>query len=72
MDAAQFNACVDSRKYKDDVDADVHAGEEVGVNGTPAFFINGRELTGAQPVRGVQERHRRRVGEALSRAEVSA
>jgi protein-disulfide isomerase len=49
MDAAQFNACVDSRKYKDEVDADIRAGEEVGVNGTPAFFINGRELTGAQP-----------------------
>ena len=49
MDAAQFNACVDSRKYKDEIDADIHADEEVGVNGTPAFFINGRELTGAQP-----------------------
>jgi protein-disulfide isomerase len=49
MDTAQFNACVDSRKYKDEIDADIRAGEEVGVNGTPAFFINGRELTGAQP-----------------------
>jgi protein-disulfide isomerase len=49
MDATQFNTCVDSRKYKDEVDADIRAGEEVGVNGTPAFFINGRELTGAQP-----------------------
>jgi protein-disulfide isomerase len=25
------------------------AGDEAGVSGTPAFFINGRVLTGAQP-----------------------
>ena len=31
------------------VDADIKAGEEAGVNGTPAFFINGRMLSGAQP-----------------------
>jgi protein-disulfide isomerase len=49
LDSARFNACFDSHKYKDVVDADVKAGEEAGVSGTPAFFINGRELTGAQP-----------------------
>jgi protein-disulfide isomerase len=49
LDTARFNACVDSHKYKDFVDADVKAGQEAGVSGTPAFFINGRELTGAQP-----------------------
>ena len=27
----------------------MQAGEEAGVNGTPAFFINGRMLSGAQP-----------------------
>ena len=31
------------------MDADIQAGNEAGVNGTPAFFINGRMLTGAQP-----------------------
>ena len=49
LDAAKFNACVDSHKYKGDVDADVKAGEDAGVNGTPAFFVNGRMLSGAQP-----------------------
>jgi protein-disulfide isomerase len=49
LDAAKFNACVDSRKYKAQVEEDAHAGEEAGVNGTPAFFINGRMLSGAQP-----------------------
>jgi protein-disulfide isomerase len=49
MDAARFNACVDSHKYKDVVDADIKAANDAGVSGTPAFFINGRPLTGAQP-----------------------
>jgi protein-disulfide isomerase len=49
LDTAKFDACVDAHKYKKDIDADVAAGEEAGVSGTPAFFINGRELSGAQP-----------------------
>jgi protein-disulfide isomerase len=49
LDTARFNACVDSHKYKDAVDADVKAGQDAGVAGTPAFFINGREVSGAQP-----------------------
>ena len=49
LDAARFNACVDSHKFKARVDADMQAGNEAGVNGTPAFFINGRMVSGAQP-----------------------
>jgi protein-disulfide isomerase len=49
VDAAKFAACVESRKFKDDVNADIVAGDQAGVSGTPAFFINGRVLTGAQP-----------------------
>ncbi|MGB7217977.1 MAG: thioredoxin domain-containing protein [Vicinamibacterales bacterium] len=50
LNAAQFNACLDSHKYKSDVETDVAAGDEVGVSGTPMFFINGRLLDGAQPI----------------------
>jgi protein-disulfide isomerase len=49
LDAPKFNACLDSHKYKPRVDADLQAGNEAGVNGTPAFFINGRMISGAQP-----------------------
>jgi protein-disulfide isomerase len=31
------------------VDEDMAAGQKVGVSGTPAFFINGVFLNGAQP-----------------------
>jgi protein-disulfide isomerase len=49
LDAPRFNACVESHKYKAQVELDMRAGEEAGVNGTPAFFINGRMISGAQP-----------------------
>jgi protein-disulfide isomerase len=46
LDAERFNTCVDSRTFRDAVDADVTAGQAAGVGGTPAFFINGRPLLG--------------------------
>ena len=49
LDGARFNSCFDSHKYKAHVDADIQAGNEAGVSGTPSFFINGRMVTGAQP-----------------------
>jgi protein-disulfide isomerase len=49
LDAAKFNTCVDQHKYRAVVDTDAQAGTDAGVTGTPAFFINGRLLSGAQP-----------------------
>jgi protein-disulfide isomerase len=63
MDAAKFDACFDSHKYKARVDADLKAGNEAGVNGTPAFFINGRLLSGAQPY----DEFKRVIDEELAR-----
>jgi len=53
---------VDTRKFKDDVDADVRAADAVGVDGTPAFLINGRMLSGAQPI----EAFKRLIDEELA------
>ncbi|MFA6525298.1 MAG: thioredoxin domain-containing protein [Patescibacteria group bacterium] len=44
IDAASFNACLDSRAKKDVVNADINEGENIGIQGTPTFYINGREL----------------------------
>jgi protein-disulfide isomerase len=55
LDTGKFNACVDSHKYKGVVDADVKAGEQAGITGTPAFFVNGRFLSGAQPFNAFQD-----------------
>jgi protein-disulfide isomerase len=49
LDQAKFDACLDGGSKKPLVDADTKAGSEAGVNGTPAFFINGKLLSGAQP-----------------------
>jgi len=46
LDAARFDACVDSHEFRAKVETDVKAGTAAGVMGTPAFFINGRPLIG--------------------------
>jgi len=48
LNTAAFNECLDSGKMKADVDKDFADGAAVGVSGTPAFFINGRIVEGAQ------------------------
>lgn len=50
IDSAKFDACVDQERYMNAVRADTAAGKSYGVNGTPATFINGRLVAGAQPV----------------------
>ena len=49
LNASQFNECLDSEKYGEEVDKDFADGQSYGVTGTPAFFINGRKVSGAQP-----------------------
>ena len=49
LDAAKFDECLASGRMAAKVQADLEAGRTIGVNGTPAFFINGRELSGAVP-----------------------
>jgi len=48
LDAAAFNACLDSARYQDEVAKDYADGTAVGIQGTPTFFINGRVVGGAQ------------------------
>jgi len=49
VDAAKLGDCIDKQATLADVKADQQEGQGVGVNGTPAFLINGRLLSGAQP-----------------------
>jgi protein-disulfide isomerase len=48
MSLPDFQKCVDSGKFRAVVQKDENEGERLGVDGTPAFFINGRRLSGAQ------------------------
>ncbi len=49
VDLPAFKQCLDSGKFKALVQKDESDGDRLGVTGTPAFFINGRLLSGAQP-----------------------
>ena len=49
LDMAKFNDCLDSGKYAERVQAQMGVGADLGVNSTPAVFVNGRLLSGAQP-----------------------
>ena len=49
LNVGTFNSCVSSGKHNAEIDADFAAGRAAGVTGTPAFFINGKLLVGAQP-----------------------
>lgn len=49
LNTTAFMTCLESQKYQTAVFADLELGSRLGVNGTPAFFINGYSLSGAQP-----------------------
>lgn len=55
LDQAKFDECLAKKPFGAKIDEDVAAGSKVGVNGTPAFFINGRMLSGAQPFEKFKE-----------------
>jgi protein-disulfide isomerase len=47
---ADFKTCLDSGKFKARIDSDVAEGGKIGIKSTPTFFINGKLISGAQPV----------------------
>jgi protein-disulfide isomerase len=49
LDAAAFADCLDSDRHAEAVQSDMRDGSLAGVDGTPAFFVNGRFLSGAVP-----------------------
>lgn len=49
LEAAAFDECLDGDRYSEQVATDLSDGVAAGVTGTPAIFINGRFMSGAQP-----------------------
>ena len=49
LDAAKFDACLDTAKYAERVQQQMGVGTSLGVSSTPTVFVNGRLLSGAQP-----------------------
>jgi protein-disulfide isomerase len=49
-DSAKFDKCLDDNKYIAQVEKDIQEGKEIGVKSTPTFFVNGKLVSGAQPL----------------------
>jgi protein-disulfide isomerase len=46
-----FSSCLNSEKYRNEVDKDFNDGLSAGVYGTPTFFINNEVVVGPKPFR---------------------
>ena len=68
LEPVAFETCLSSGKHQAAIKKDIDEGQRLGVTGTPAFFINGRLLTGAQPL----EAFARVIDEELARAASAA
>jgi protein-disulfide isomerase len=55
LNVAKWKKDWDDPKIKEEVSQDSKAGTAAGASGTPTFFINGRQLVGAQPADAFQK-----------------
>ena len=49
VNGEKFDTCLDEGRFASAVESDFIYGQQLGVGGTPAFFINGKLVSGAQP-----------------------
>jgi protein-disulfide isomerase len=50
LDTKKFDACFDSQQHIKQIQAEQAEGTADGVSATPTFFVNGREIEGAEPL----------------------
>ena len=65
LNASKFKAVLDTEKFKKEIEADQQLAAQLGARGTPSFFINGKNLRGAQPY----ESFKKAVDTAIADAE---
>jgi protein-disulfide isomerase len=64
LNMAQFRAALDNNEHNQTIEAQQAKARSLGASGTPSFFINGRNVRGAQPL----EAFKRVIDEELARA----
>ncbi len=64
LDMEQFRSDMTSTEVKARIDADSREAAKLGITGTPAFLVNGRYLSGAQPY----ESFKRLIDEELKKS----
>lgn len=55
LDSDAFNECFDSGKYTQLVQTDTSMGQQIGVQSTPTFLVNGQPIVGSQPYEVFQQ-----------------
>jgi protein-disulfide isomerase len=55
LDAGKFDPCLASDRHDGAIRAELRQGSELGVTGTPAYFVNGRMLSGSRPLESFVE-----------------
>jgi protein-disulfide isomerase len=55
LDKAAFETCLGSGRAEAPIQRDVEQGSEHGLSGTPGFFVNGRFLSGNQPLSAFEQ-----------------
>lgn len=55
FDGEQFDGCLDSEKYREQVATDERDARQLGLTGTPGLFINGRFLAGVPDAEKIVE-----------------
>src|SRR6186713_3553725 len=63
LDRARFQRALDSRTHRAKIEADARIAADAGIDGTPAFVINGAFLSGAQPAPAFKKLVQRALGE---------
>lgn len=44
LDMGKFETCYNNAAYQDVIDNDIVEGDNIGVNGTPSLFVNGKQI----------------------------
>ena len=50
VNSEKFNKCLDDNKYIAQVEKEIQEGKDIGVKSTPTFYVNGKLVSGAQPL----------------------
>jgi protein-disulfide isomerase len=66
LDMTRFKQALDTRQYQGRVEDDLNTALKAGARGTPAFFINGRLLSGARPLEAFKEVVEEELAEAAA------
>lgn len=71
LDLAAFSQCFDSQKYLNVVEADSAEAQQLGIRGTPGFFVNDTPVAGAQPLEVFQQTIEAELAQAQSPGEAA-